>query len=98
MSKNSSIPYKTVVTFTDRERLLLSLARDGYRQKEMCSVISRSWTSVKRYWMGIEAKLGARTAAQAVALAIQKHVIGAYNIGSYNIEHDNHTRLVRGLR
>lgn len=89
--RNDQIPYKTTVTFTDRERQLLTLARDGFRQKEMCKEISRSWTSVKRYWMAIEAKLGARTPAQAVALAMQKHIIGPYN-GEHG------TPLVRGLR
>lgn len=88
---NDLITFKTVVTFTDRERQLLTLARDGYRQKEMGLYVSRSWSTIKRYWMAIEAKLGARTPAQAVALAIQKGIIGAYN-------GDNGTKLVRGTR
>lgn len=76
---NSQIPYKTVVTFSDLERELLELARDGYRQREMRPFVSRSWSTIKRYWMAIEAKLGARTPAQAVALAIQKGIIGGYS-------------------
>ena len=88
---NNLITFKTVVTFTDMERQLLTLARDGYRQKEAGLFISRSWSTVKRYWMAIEAKLGARTPPQAVALAIQKGIIGMYN-------GDNGTRLVRGTR
>ena len=88
---NSLITFKTTVTFTDLERQLLTLARDGYRQKEMCPFVLRSWSTVKRYWMAIEAKLGARTPPQAVALAIQKGIIGAYN-------GENGARLVRGAR
>jgi len=88
---NGLITFKTTVTFTDLERQLLTLARDGYRQKEAGLYVSRSWSTIKRYWMAIEAKLGARTPAQAVALAIQKGIIGAYN-------GDNGTKLVKGTR
>ena len=88
---NNLITYKTVVTFTDIERQLLGLARDGYRQKEMCLFVSRSRITINRYFAGIQAKLGARTSVQAVALAMQKGIIGAYN-------GEQGTKLVRGTR
>jgi len=88
---NSMITFKTTVAFTDLERQLLILARDGYRQKEMCLIASRHYGSIKRDWLIILSKLGARTVPQGVALAIQKGIIGAYN-------GDNGTKLVRGTR
>jgi len=88
---NALITFKTTVTFTDLERQLLELARDGYRQKEMGLVVSRHLGSIKRDWLKIRSKLGARTIPQAVALALQKGIIGVYN-------GDNGTKLVRGTR
>jgi len=88
---NALITFKTTVTFTDLERQLLELARDGYRQKEMGLVVSRHLGSIKRDWLKILSKLGARTIPQAVALALQKGIIGVYN-------GDNGTKLVRGTR
>jgi len=88
---NGLITFKTIVTFTDLERELLTLARDGYRQKEMGIFVSRTWSTIKRDWIKIYAKLGARTTAQAVVLAMQMGVIGPY-------KGDNGARLVRGIR
>lgn len=85
---NGLITYKTTVTFTDLERKLLGFARDGYRQKEMGLIVLRNHSSIKRDWLKIMAKMGARTVPQAVVLAIQKGVIGPYNGG-------NGTPLVR---
>ena len=91
MTSNNLITFKTTATFTDLDRRLLGLARDGYRQKEMCLFVGRRLSTVKRDWLILLSKIGARTPAQAVALAIQKGIIGPYN-------GDTGTRLVRGAR
>lgn len=77
------------MTFCDLERELLTLARDGYRQKETGLVVGKDVRTIRRYWLMITSKLGARTVAQAVALAIQKGIISTYN-------GENGTKLIRG--
>lgn len=86
---NNLITFETVVAFTDLDRRLLGLARDGYRQKEMCLFVGRHLSTVKRDWFRLLSKIGARTIPQAVAMAIQKRVIGPYN-------GEPSTKLVRG--
>ena len=87
---NNLITFKTVATFTDRDRRLLGLARDGYRQKEMGLFVGRHLSTTKRDWLILLSKIGARTVPQAVALAIQKGIIGPYN-------GEPSTKLVRGI-
>ena len=89
--ENYLITFKTVATFTDLDRRLLGLARDGYRQREMCLFVGRRLPIVKRDWLILLSKIGARTIPQAVALAMQMGVIGPYN-------GDTGTKLVRGAR
>ena len=62
---------------TSRERQVLSLLADGATDGQIAAHLQLSPATVQTYVRNAKAKLGARTRAQAVALAIQVGVIDA---------------------
>ena len=66
---------------TDRERRILQLLADGYDGPEIARKLGTGWGTslgtVKADKMRLYAKLGARTAAQAVHLAHEFGLLGA---------------------
>lgn len=61
---------------TTREREILDLLADGATDEQIAVMLSVSPATVQSHVRNAKAKLGARTRAQAVALALQRGLIG----------------------
>ena len=61
---------------TAREREILDLLADGATDEQIAAMLSVSPATVQSHVRNAKAKLGARTRAQAVALALQRGLIG----------------------
>jgi DNA-binding CsgD family transcriptional regulator len=61
---------------TAREREILDLLADGATDEQIAVMLSVSPATVQSHVRNAKAKLGARTRAQAVALALQRGLIG----------------------
>ena len=58
-----------------KEVMVLGLLASGYRRKSIAQAINYSEDSVKAYLKQINAKIGARNATHAVAIAIRRGII-----------------------
>ena len=61
---------------TPREREVLDLLADGATDEQIAAKLSLSPATVQSHVRNAKAKLGARTRAQAVALALHRGLIG----------------------
>lgn len=60
---------------TKRETQILQHLADGYSTKEVAKKLGISYFTVKNHRGRIRRRLGARTFAQAIAIALDEHII-----------------------
>jgi DNA-binding NarL/FixJ family response regulator len=62
---------------SSREREVLTLLAGGATDRQVAAVLELSPATVRTHVRNAKAKLGARTRAQAVAVALQRHLISS---------------------